>query len=331
MMRLPVRIALVAAVLALTAQSALPAPKDAIGLRASVDRKNVYIGDRIRYAVVARAPKGVDVQFPSFDDYKIGDFEIKDSGSRVRNRLFGGKVFERWYYIAVYSVGKQTIPQIDVKYKKKAQKDWSVQKTPAIEMSIGSVLPVGKKALDIKDIKGPISYRNAYFGIAALAITLFLFLAITIIFYRRMKRYVPVKLAHETALEELEAIRASYLQGGDIKEYYVGVSDCVRRYIERAFKVKAPEMTTEEFLGSLKDSPALSDGQKDLLKGFLSACDMVKFAKYMPSRAEAEAVYATAKSFIEEASRAFSGPAQPSSQTTGVGAPSAQERAGGKT
>ena len=133
---------------------------------------------------------------------------------------------------------------------------------------------------------------------------------IAAIVYVRLKRYVPVKLPHETALEELEAIRAQYLQGGGVKEFYVGVSDCVRRYIEHAFKLKAPEMTTEEFLGSLKESPALSMDQKDLLKGFMNACDMVKFAKYSPSSMEADSVYVTAKDFIHESSIALAAPAK---------------------
>ena len=292
--------------LAATAQAAAKGP---IGLSASVDKKAVYIGDRIKYTVVASLPKGVEAQLPEFKDYKIGDFEIKESGAKERSSVFGRKIIRKWYYISIYATGKQTIPQIDVRYRKKGDKDWSAQKTPAIDINVRSVLPSGKQQpADIKDIKGPLSYRNIYGGILALVVALGIFLTIAIILYKRLKRYVPVRLPHETALEELEAIRASYLQGGDVKEYYVGVSDCVRRYIERAFKLRAPEMTTEEFLGSLRESPGLSAGQKDLLKGFLNACDMVKFAKYAPTRAEAESVYDTAKRFIEETARALSAP-----------------------
>lgn len=111
---------------------------------------------------------------------------------------------------------------------------------------------------------------------------------------------VPVKLPHETALEELEAIRSSLAQSGDMKEFFVRISDCIRCYIERAFLVKAPEMTTEEFLNSLRASPALTIEQKDLLKDFLKACDLVKFAKYSPSAKESETVFAAAQRFVEE-------------------------------
>jgi len=282
--------------------------KDAINLKASVDHKNILIGDRVKLKVEAGAPKGIDVQFPRFDDYKIGDFEIKDSGERTRNRLFGGKIYQRWYSIAVYSVGKATIPQIEVKFRKKGGKDWSSQKTAAIDIKVGSVLPAGKQPADIKGIKGPLMYRNVYWGIISLLITFSVLAAAAFFFYKKLKQYTPVRLPHETALEELESIRAVYLQGGDVKEYYVGVSDCVRRYVERAFKLKAPEMTTEEFLNSLHDSSALTISQKDLMKGFMNACDMVKFAKYAPTSVEAESVYFTAKTFVLEASQAGESP-----------------------
>ena len=108
------------------------------------------------------------------------------------------------------------------------------------------------------------------------------------------------KLPHERALEELEKIRRARLRTGDIKGYYIGISDCVRHYVEEVFMLRAPEMTTEEFLASLKDSSALSGGQKVLLKEFLMSCDMVKFAKYAPARDEIGSLFATAKNFIDQ-------------------------------
>lgn len=274
--------------------------KDDILLKASVDRKSIRIGDRIKLTVKAKVGRGDELALPKFDDYRIGDFEIKDSGVIARNRLLGGKVLKYWYSVSAYTVGKSTIPQIDVKFRKKGRKDWTTKKTPAIDVNVTSVLPSGKQPSDIRGIKGPLSYRNVYWGILALGSSLLLFIAAFAVFYRSIKRYGPVKLPHETALEELENVRAKYLQGGEVKEYYVGVSDCIRRYIERAFSLKAPEMTTEEFLNSLRESSALSIEQKDLLKGFLGACDLVKFAKYAPTTREAEGLYETAGVFIRQ-------------------------------
>ena len=40
--------------------------------------------------------------------------------------------------------------------------------------------------------------------------------------------------------------------------------------------------------------------QKESLGDFLASCDLVKFARYTPGRIEVEAVFVTAKKFVEE-------------------------------
>jgi len=277
----------------LVALAACAAGGDDITVRASVDKKKALIGDRVRYAIEVRTPKGVEVEFPKFADNKIGDFEIKDSASKGNSR---------WYYIASYSAARAAIPPIEIKYRKKGA-DWKIAKTKPIEVIVGSVLPRGQPIYDIKDIKGPLHFFEInWFIVSAVAIVIGLSVAV-FIHYRRKKRLAALKLPHETALEELEAIRAALARGGSVKEFYINISDCVRRYIERAFKVKAPEMTTEEFLDSMRESGALSAEHKKSLGDFLAACDLVKFAKYAPAREEVEAVFTTAKRFIEETKR----------------------------
>ena len=122
---------------------------------------------------------------------------------------------------------------------------------------------------------------------------------------KKLWKKTPPKLPYQIALDELGAAGRLFASNGDIKEYYVRVSDTVRRYIEAVFSLRAPEMTTQEFLTSLSDSQKLSIGYKDLLKSFMEACDLVKFAKHAPSRAEIDSVLTTAKKFIEETKEAY--------------------------
>lgn len=287
------------AIFLLIATASVAYAKDGISIRAFVNKKTITIGDRITYNLEITASRGTQVQMPAFNNGFIGDLEIKDFSSKMKEHLFGRKTLHNRYAITAYSVGKKEIPQIDIKYKPKGAKDWSLEKTEAIIITVQSVLPK-EIPVDIRDIKGPAYFFEInWFLLGGIAL-LFIVLALSYISYRKIKERKPVRLPHETALEELEAIRAGLIRGGDLKEYYVGVSDCIRRYIERVFKLKAPEMTSEEFLHSLRDSAALSIPHKDLLKGFMNACDMVKFAKYMPTSTETENVYTTAKNFIEE-------------------------------
>ena len=84
------------------------------------------------------------------------------------------------------------------------------------------------------------------------------------------------------------------------KPFCTVVSDAVRLYLEERFGLRAPERTTDEFLGDLSRSAALTQAQKKSLEQFLSSCDMVKFAKYEPQRPELEVLYNSAVRLIEE-------------------------------
>ncbi len=266
-------------------------------LRAFVDKKSVLIGDRIVYTIEIRSFKNLDIEAVDIKKDKIGNFEIKDSGSKRSRTLFGKHIFVKWYSVAAYSTGRDVIPSVAIRYKTKGSSEWNILKTPELPVMIGSVLPPGVPVTDIKDIKGPISFYSIGPWIIAFA-SFFIVAAILAGLFRKLVRRKILKPSHEIALKELETIRASFRSGGNIKEYYVGISDCVRRYIEARFDLKAPEMTTEEFLDSLKDSAALSSSHKGLMRDFMSACDLVKFAKYMPGDKEIENVYVTAKDFI---------------------------------
>lgn len=161
----------------------------------------------------------------------------------------------------------------------------------------------------IKDIKPPLSFQANYMLViiilAIIIISLLILLAIYIIKKRAgskgSRQAMPPKKAHEIAYEALNELKSRKLPAsGFVKEYYFEISRIVRCYIENRFSLKAPEMTTEEFLYSLKDSYILTGPQKDIIKEFLNQCDLVKFAKYGPTVDEVEASFATAKRLVDE-------------------------------
>jgi hypothetical protein len=267
---------------------------------AQADRTEINIGDRIKFTVTAAADAKTDIEFPKFKDNKIGDFEIKDSGKKERRSIFGKRVRTHWYHITIYATGKQTIPSVEVKFTAKGAKGASAKKTLPIHMIVESLLPKEVRRLDIKDIKGPLAPYSPNWLVMTIILAAIILVISGVLIYRRLKAGKPVKLPHETALEELEEIRGIFAKTGDIKEYFVRISDCVRLYIERRFRLRAPEMTTEEFLESIKDSHALKFEHRDLLKKFMASCDLVKFAKHSPPTEEMEAVYVAAKTLVEE-------------------------------
>ena len=91
----------------------------------------------------------------------------------------------------------------------------------------------------------------------------------------RVHRMSPI----ERAMYELEQLLKKGLPGrGFYKDFYVELTMVVRRYIERRHAVRAPNLTTDEFLRAARENPAFSQAAIAELKNFLESADMVKFA-----------------------------------------------------
>ena len=63
-----------------------------------------------------------------------------------------------------------------------------------------------------------------------------------------------------------------------IEAFFVAISSIVRRYLEDRFELRAPELTTEEFLALAGSASHLSHDHQHLLRDFLRQADLVKFA-----------------------------------------------------
>jgi len=156
----------------------------------------------------------------------------------------------------------------------------------------------------LRDIKGPVYFPVNYFFLILIVVLLAVFLlALAIRWFLKKRKKSPkvVKSAHELAYEALEALRAGNLPAsGKVKEFYFELSDIARHYLENRFTLRAPEMTTEEFLHTLGESTKLSNSHKVLLKEFLNHCDLVKFAKYGPTRDEIDESFKAARKLVDE-------------------------------
>jgi hypothetical protein len=174
-------------------------------------------------------------------------------------------------------------------------------------------------ANDIRDIKPPVEIPNPWewlwWSLGALVLAAIAFAVWR--YWRRRQLQAPLVIeipAHERARRKLEAALDLFDQP---KPFCIAVSDAVRLYLEERFGLRGPERTTEEFLVDLSKSAALTEAQKESLKEFLSACDMVKFAQYEPQRPELEALYKSALRLIEET--------EPQTQPTGLATPKAEQ------
>ncbi len=158
---------------------------------------------------------------------------------------------------------------------------------------------------DIQDIKAPVEIVSPWLIVMSLILTALLVTALVYViraFRKKIRRTIErARSAHEIAYEQLESLsRKDLISAGRIKEYFSELSDIVRHYLENRFDLKAPDMTTEEFLLFARDVPSLARAHRQALRDFLTCCDLVKFARYSPSPAEIDAALQTAKKFIDE-------------------------------
>ena len=274
-----------------------------VTVKAEIDKQSVSIGDKIKYSLEVRTKDDIEVTFPDFGENLAG-FAIRDYGSS-RGGFFGSKTLTQWYVLDIYETGKFTIPAAVIKYRHNDKEQWKEALSLPLTVEVRSVLDMDAEKTDIRDIRGPESiYHLTYiYTILAIIVVIVIIVLIVRLLKKRRKPHeivTPPRPAHEIAYEALrELMNRDYLKAGKVREYYFELSDIVRHYIEARFQLKAPEMTTEEFLVTLKYSGVLNSEQKRDVRDFLSHCDMVKFAKYLPDQKEIELSYDSARKLID--------------------------------
>jgi hypothetical protein len=274
-----------------------------VTVKAGIDRPSISIGDKIKYTLEVKTKNDIEVKFPDFGENLAG-FAIRDYGSS-KGGFFGKKTLTQWYVLDIYETGKFTIPAAIIKYRGSDKEQWKEVLSAPLTVEVRSVLDKDIEKADIRDIRGPESIYNLtyiYIVLAIIGVIIIIVLIVRLLKKRRKQQetITPPRPAHEVAYEALkELMGRDYLKTGRVREYYFELSNIVRHYIEDRFQLKAPEMTTEEFLATLKYSGVLNSEQKGDLKDFLSHCDMVKFARYLPDEKEIELSNDSARTLID--------------------------------
>jgi len=181
----------------------------------------------------------------------------------------------------------------------------------AIFFAIVLALADGEEPEDIRDIAGPVDLPVDYSPYIWMGAGVVAFIGSGVAVYillRRRERKIegaPPRSAHEIAYEQLQEIAdANLIEAGEIERYYVLLSGVIRHYMENRFGLHAPEMTTEEFLqaaASVETRHAVSlQEHRELLRDFLTECDLVKFARYGPDERQMRTAFESARRFVDE-------------------------------
>jgi hypothetical protein len=279
-----------------------------VEVRARLEPDTVTIGTRFRYIVEVVTSAGAEVIVGQPAE-RLGEFDIVDFGVEPPVTREGKTVLTRWYQLVGYRPGEHLIESPPLQYRV-AGEDLQDGPVREIRVSVESVLAKTPDATDIRDIKPPepvpVDWRPYYLLGGAFAVLLVLG-ALVYWLATRSRRAVaapPPRPAHEIAAEALAVLRRRNLVAeGAFKEYYSTLSDIVRTYLEQQFHLRAPEMTTEEFLLTTARDGRLDGAHRRLLADFLVESDLVKFARHLPAIADSERAWDAAKRFVTETTR----------------------------
>ncbi len=178
---------------------------------------------------------------PCADEYKIAPFAVVSTGASNLSFVAGPVYFEKPPVRETVTGGFEVDPQKDL---------------PPLSWRL-----VGFAALLLVLVGGVLT--GVYFLVRYLA--------------RRVKehRMSPI----ERAWAELDRLLKRELpRRGKFKDFYVELTMVVRRYIQRKYGIRAPNLTTEEFFAEVRKSEHSQVEQTKDLEGFLESADMVKFA-----------------------------------------------------
>jgi len=279
----------------------IPSP---VSVKVKADPEEVTIGTPFKFSVEVTAPLGMKIIMAQPTE-RLGEFDIIDFGDDPPQEGTGMRTVTRWYRLAGFTTGYYKIESPPVAYQPPGGDPVEGPKAHTV-VTVKSLLPENAEGADIRDIKAPeplpIDWRPYYLIAGAVAAVALIGLLLWHLSHRkRAARALPPVPPHKIAYAELERLRGRKLiEQGAFKEYYSTLSDIVRTYLERRFEVRAPEMTTEEFLTSSAENGRLQRGHRGLLGDFLAESDLVKFARHVPTIADSERAYDAAKRFVDE-------------------------------
>lgn len=280
------------------------------------------LGDSLTLTLAVEAQPGVAVEMPPFGE-ALGRFSIVSFVPRAETTREGGTRASQRYVLDPPQSGKQRIPPLRLQYTDRrlgaALVDGGAPEpkellTDEVPVDIAAVVPEGEAAAALRPLRGELPEgpgAAATAGLVALGIGVVVALLagfFGVRAYRRRGRRKAVLGAYDVAVLRLRELTARGLPAPEAADgWYVELSGIVRRYIEDRYGLRAPELTTEEFLREVQRAPFIELRHRALLGTFLSTCDRVKFAGYRPGAAESQQALDEAARFLHESRAAGAG------------------------
>jgi len=166
------------------------------------------------------------------------------------------------------------------------------------------------KDQDLKDLKKQAEIHEPVRWIfwLALALLLALLAALAWWWWQRRRRAPELRLPAQPQMDPLSLVEAELrdllarrlIENGFVKRFYVALSEIAKKILEAGYGIQTAEKTSSEILESLRNGGCVApSGNLRHIEELLLACDLVKFAKYVPSGPENEAAVKNTVQILE--------------------------------
>ncbi len=278
-----------------------PAVGQEFNISAVIHPESLTVGDKFLYANTVDIQDGYRVEPLPLTD-KLGDAFVISDIYKLEERVKGGVSFA--CTLAVYKPGEIELPTFTFVATDTAgiSEEFSGD---GIRATIQSILPADTTGLEIADIKEPHRLTGPIWPYFIIPLALALLIYGMILLRRRLGGRTELPMAPprppwEIAFERLDSLRGGrHLEFGRFKLYYFELSMIVRAYLEGRYDFPAVESTTYEIENEDRLRP-VSDNLYERLFEFFYRADMAKFAKVVPTPAEAESDLSFAYEFVRE-------------------------------
>jgi hypothetical protein len=263
-------------------------------VHARVDARKITIGDHLRlWLEVQPGAKDNTVRWAKKPDTLYG-LEIVEQGKIDTIQNADTYLLKQRLLVTGFDSGQYYIPSFAFQVMDKNGQATELF-TDSILIQVATVPVDTTKAFkpikDIVEVKS--SWLDHWKLILAIVLLLGLLVFVWYYFIKNRKTKMPEKAAkvppekaHEKAVRQLQELKDKHLpEQGKVKEYYSGLSDIIRTYLEERYGITAMEQTTDELLAFLKKQ---NDSRTELrkvrpeLKMILRTADLAKFAKANP-------------------------------------------------
>jgi hypothetical protein len=270
------------------------------------------LGDSIYARLEIESPPGVsiDAPFQEAGDQKLGRFRIVGFTRGSHAGSGSDQVQEQTYTLEAPSSGRHRVPplRLEMVDSRAGSADAKAQEVLTEEVPI-EIAPVKTEAVDAQlraatgtldpDVGG-----TSWFVIMGIASLIAVVVSGSILTYRAVRARRKIqrqRSAYDEAVAKLRALEDDGAPQAETADaWFVELSGIVRRYLESRYDIRAPELTTEEFLVVGVAQVQLTPEHRGLLTSFLERCDRVKFAGYRPDADESLATLAAARGFVED-------------------------------